>query len=239
MAFELKGITKGFDGHEVLAGIDLDFEAGSIAVLLGPSGCGKTTLLNLIAGLSAPDSGERRGFEGIRFSYAFQEPRLLPWLTARENAAFALSGVMERGPALARVDALLEAAGLAEASGRRPEALSGGMKQRLSLVRAFAFPAEVLLLDEAFTAVDLKTKIELMDVFLSLWRADKPTVISVTHDVEEAVYLADRALVLSPRPARVIDDFRIEVPREERSLGSESTMEAEARLYRLILGERY
>lgn len=236
MSYELLGARKSYGGQPVLDGLDLSIRKGQILVVLGPSGCGKTTLLNVLAGLAPLDSGRRLGFEAARFSYAFQEPRLLPWLTARENAAFALSGALPRGEALSRVDALLEAAGLAAAAQRRPGELSGGMRQRLSLVRAFAYPAEILLLDEAFEAVDLKTKIELMDAFLGLWEREKPTAVCVTHDVEEAAYLADRAIVLSPRPARVVDDFAIEAPRELRSLGSEATMEAEARLYRLVLG---
>ncbi|MBL8968228.1 MAG: ABC transporter ATP-binding protein [Spirochaetaceae bacterium] len=238
MSFELVAARKSYGGLAVLDGIDLRAEDGSVLVVLGPSGCGKTTLLNAIAGLCPLDSGERRGLDQARFSYAFQEPRLLPWLTARDNAAFALSGLMDRRAALARVEPLLEAAGLCDAGDRRPAELSGGMRQRLSLVRAFAYPADVLLLDEAFQAVDLKTKIELMDAFLGLWRRERPTAVCVTHDVEEAAYLADRAVVLSARPARVVDDFAIGVPRAERSLGSDATMEAEARLYRLVLGSR-
>jgi NitT/TauT family transport system ATP-binding protein len=236
MAYSIRNIFKSFDTLAVLEGISLDFQPGSISVILGPSGCGKTTLLNVIAGLCAFEKGERSGFSDIRFSYAFQEPRLLPWMSARENAALALSGIMSRDEALPRVDALLQAAGLGDAWDRRPDQLSGGMRQRLSLVRAFAYPADFLLLDEAFTAVDLKTKIELMDVFLDLWRREKPTVVSVTHDVEEAVYLADRVIALSDRPGKLIDDFAITTPREERKLGASTTMEAEARLYRRILG---
>jgi NitT/TauT family transport system ATP-binding protein len=236
MAYELAGIGKGFGDLPVLSDISLGLKPGSITVVLGPSGCGKTTLLNVIAGLTAVDRGSRAGFEGARFSYAFQEPRLLPWLSARENAAFALSGAMPRAEALGVVDGLLAAAGLAGAAGQRPQELSGGMKQRLSLVRAFAFPAEILLLDEAFTAVDLKTKLELMDVFLALWAAQRPTTVSVTHDVEEALYLADRIVVLSERPARIVETLEISSPREERAFGSSTTLEAEARLYRLALG---
>jgi len=237
MAYRLTRIRKSFGALPVLDGVSLELVEGSITVILGPSGCGKTTLLNVMAGLSAPDSGERAGFDGIRFSYAFQEPRLLPWLSARENAAFALSGAMEREEALARIDPLLAAAGLHEARNRRPAELSGGMKQRLSLVRAFAYPSEMLLLDEAFTAVDLKTKLELMDVFLELWRTERRTVVSVTHDVEEALYLADRILVLSQRPARVIESLDIGLGREERAFGSAMTMDAEAKLYALVLGK--
>lgn len=236
MGPRLSGIHLAYDGIPVLAGIDMDFLEGGINVILGPSGCGKTTLLNLVAGLRRQDQGQREGLEGRGFSYAFQEPRLLPWLNARDNAALALSGLMGRQEARSRVGPLLRAAGLEEAASLRPEALSGGMRQRLSLVRAFAYPAEVLLLDEAFTAVDLRTRIDLMDVFLRLWAAERPTVIAVTHDVEEAAYLGDRVFVLSARPARVVEAFDIGVARAERSLGSTATMEAEARLYRLVLG---
>jgi NitT/TauT family transport system ATP-binding protein len=243
MAYELKDLRASYGGIPVVDGVSLALERESITVLLGPSGCGKTTLLNLIAGLKQPDSGTRQGFEGCRFSYAFQEPRLLPWLDCRENAAFALSGAFgsdfgreaTRAAALARVDRFLDAAGLAEAAASRPLELSGGMRQRLSLARAFAYPSDILLLDEAFQAVDLRMKLELMDVFLKLWREERRTVVCVTHDVEEAAYLADRAVVLSPRPARIVDSFAVDTPRAERALGSAATMEAEARLYRLAL----
>jgi NitT/TauT family transport system ATP-binding protein len=241
MAYELKDIRASYDGAPVLDGVSLSFAEGSITVLLGPSGCGKTTLLNLIAGLKKPDGGARLGFEGCRFSYAFQEPRLLPWLDCRGNLAFALSGLagsggLIGGGAEARIDRFLAAAGLEGAAARRPDELSGGMRQRLSLARAFAYPSDMLLLDEAFQAVDLRMKLELMDAFLSLLREEGRTVVCVTHDVEEASYLADRAVVLSPRPARIVDSFSVDAPRAERALGSAATMEAEARLYTLALG---
>jgi NitT/TauT family transport system ATP-binding protein len=238
MAYELRSLSASYDGQLVVDDISLGLEEESITVILGPSGCGKTTLLNLIAGLKEADAGERLGFENCRFSYAFQESRLLPWLDCRENAAFALTGAQDLGrqSALARVDRFLAAAGLADAAARMPAELSGGMRQRLSLARAFAYPSDLLLLDEAFQAVDLRMKLELMDVFLNLWREERRTVVCVTHDVEEAAYLADRAIALSPRPARVIDSFAVEVPRGERSLGASAMMQAEARLYKLALG---
>jgi NitT/TauT family transport system ATP-binding protein len=222
----------------VVDGISLVMPSGSITVVLGPSGCGKTTLLNLIAGLKEADSGSRLGFEGCRFSYAFQEPRLLPWLDCRGNMDFALSGAFTRAGSgkAERIDRFLEAAGLGESAGLKPSELSGGMRQRLSLARSFAYPSDLLLLDEAFQAVDLRMKLELMDAFLRLFREERKTVVCVTHDVEEAAYLADRAVVLSPRPARVVDSFAVEAPRESRALGSAATMEAEAKLYRLALG---
>jgi NitT/TauT family transport system ATP-binding protein len=236
VAYELSSIFASYEGSPVLENISLSLEPGTITVVLGPSGCGKTTLLNLIAGLKLPDSGKRLGFDGCRFSYAFQDPRLLPWLDCRENLAFALSGALGRKEALLRAERFLESAGLDESSLLLPAALSGGMRRRLSLARAFAYPADMLLLDEAFQAVDLRMKLELMDLFLGLMREEGRTVVCVTHDVEEAAYLADRAIVLSPRPARIVDAFDVETPRSERSLGSPATMEAEARLYRLALG---
>jgi NitT/TauT family transport system ATP-binding protein len=239
MAYNLSSIRASFDGLPVIDGISLCLAPESITVLFGPSGCGKSTLLNLIAGLKEPDSGERIGFDGCRFSYAFQEARLLPWLDCRENAAFALAGAFGpgfgRGEAYARIDRFLAAAGIAEAAELKPSELSGGMRQRLSLVRAFAYPSDILLLDEAFQAVDLRMKLELMNVFLSLWQEERRTVVCVTHDVEEAAYLADRAVVLSPRPARIVDSFEVEVPRDERALGARAMMEAESRLYKLAL----
>jgi NitT/TauT family transport system ATP-binding protein len=241
MDYELREARVSYGGKTVLDGISLVFERQSITVLLGPSGCGKTTLLNVVAGLKALDSGQRLGFDACAFSYAFQEPRLLPWLSSRDNVAFALEGVVSSGAlskaeAAGRADRFIAAAGLSRSASMRPNALSGGMRQRLSLARAFAFPSDMLLLDEAFQAVDLRTKLELMDAFLELWKEEKRTVVCVTHDVEEAAYLADRAIVLSPAPARVVDSFAVTAPRPERGLGSSATMDAEARLYKLALG---
>jgi NitT/TauT family transport system ATP-binding protein len=239
MAYELRSLRASYGGLLAVDDVSIYLASESITVLLGPSGCGKTTLLNLIAGLKVPDSGERLGFEGCRFSYAFQEARLLPWLDGRENLNFALSGAQSSGlgrdEALARIDRFLAAAGLSEVAERRPSELSGGMRQRLSLARAFAYPSDLLLLDEAFQAVDLRMKLELMDVFLSLWQEERRTVVCVTHDVEEAAYLADRAVVLSPRPARVVDSFAVDLPRSERTIGAGPMMEAASRLYRLAL----
>jgi NitT/TauT family transport system ATP-binding protein len=238
MAYRIENIAASYDGLAVLDGISLTLRHGAVTVVLGPSGCGKTTLLNVIAGLKLFDAGRREGFEGCRFSYAFQDDRLLPWLNARENLAYVLSGSLPRDEASARIDRFLAASGLAAFSRSRPRELSGGMRQRLSLARAFAYPSDVLLLDEAFKAVDLRTKIDLMDTFLNLMREEGRTVVAVTHDLEEAVYLADDVVVLSERPARVIDAFSVNVRRSERALGSNATMEAESRLYRLVLGSR-
>ena len=231
----MSGIRKSFGDLLVLDGFGADFPESSVTAILGPSGCGKTTLLNIAAGLISPDSGEIEGFSASTFSYAFQEPRLLPWSSARDNILFALSGLSDRKLTAERTDRYLAAAELAPFADSRPSGLSGGMRQRLSLARAFAFPSEVLLLDEAFSSVDLKIRIDLMDLFSRLWEEERRTTLMVTHDIQEAVYLADRVLVLSPRPARLIADVPLRTARATRRFGSSEEREAESRLYDLVL----
>ena len=234
--FAASGIRKNFGALEVLADVSADFPPTSVTAILGPSGCGKSTLLNIIAGILPPDAGKLTGFPEASFSYSFQEPRLLPWLSAMENISFALSGAAGEPRALAdRAGRFLRNSGLERFAGQKPAKLSGGMKRRLSLARAFAYPSDVLLLDEAFSAVDLKLRIELMDLFSLLWREERRTTIMVTHDVQDALYLADQVLVLSSRPAIVLDKLEISAPRESRRYGSREFAEFEDRLYRDIL----
>jgi NitT/TauT family transport system ATP-binding protein len=233
--YELKSLKKSFGNLDVLGGIDACFEAYSVTAILGPSGCGKTTLLNIVSGILEPSSGTIVAFSSAGFSYSFQEPRLLPWFSSLDNILFALSGIRDKKQNLERATRFLSSAGLEVFSAAKPGQLSGGMKRRLSLARAFAYPSDILLLDEAFSAVDLKLRIELMDLFSLLWREEKRTAIFVTHDIQDALYLADQIFVFSQRPARVIDRVEIDIPREERRYGSRELIDLEERLYRLIL----
>jgi len=232
--YEMKGIKKSFGRLEVIAGIDASFKAASVTAIVGPSGCGKTTLLNIIAGIIQADAGSLGDFRQARFSYSFQEPRLLPWLSSMDNILFALSGIQDASRE-DRARRFLDNAGLGGFADAKPPELSGGMKRRLSLARAFAYPSDILLLDEAFSAVDLKLRIEIMDLFSLLWREERRTAILVTHDVQDALYLADEILVLSSRPASLLDRFSIDTPRESRRYGSRQLVEMEERLYSLIL----
>jgi len=233
--YELKSLKKSFRNLDVIDGIDADFESSSVTAILGPSGCGKTTLLNIVSGILEPDSGTIGAFSSASFSYSFQEPRLLPWLSSFDNILFALSGIPCKKQNTERAMRFLRSAGLEAFATTRPGQLSGGMKRRLSLARAFSYPSDILLLDEAFSAVDFKLRIELMDLFSLLWREEKRTVIFVTHDIQDALYLADQVLVFSQRPARVIDRMGIQMPREERRYGSRELIDLEERLYRQIL----
>jgi ABC-type nitrate/sulfonate/bicarbonate transport system ATPase subunit len=185
-------------------------------VITGPSGCGKTTLLNIIAGLDRDFSGtlnfEPSDGDAPRIGYVFQSPRLLPWRTVRDNVAL----VLPRNADRAGLDALLTEIGLADAADAYPTRLSGGMARRAALARAFAIAPDLLLMDEPFLSLDAAAADRLRSLLLRLVSTRPATVLFVTHDLAEAVELADRILVLSPAPGRVVADMPIDVPRERR-----------------------
>ena len=206
------------DGTQALSGIGLSVAPGEIVALIGGSGCGKTTLLRLIAGLDRASAGTVRvDGETIREPHpsvgvVFQEPRLLPWLSVADNVGFGLAG-LGRSEHRARVARALERVGLAEQAGRWPRELSGGQQQRVAIARAFVPRPRVLLLDEPFSALDAFTRRGLHDQLLDLWAESKPTILIVTHDVGEAVTLADRVVVMRPRPGRLDQTVQIAIPR--------------------------
>ena len=202
----LDGIERSFPlaqgRRDVLRGIDVDVAAGEIVAVIGPSGCGKSTLLRLVAGLDAPTRGSIR-LDGTavadvdeRTAVAFQEPRLLPWRTIAQNVELGLPRGTDRRAGRERVRELLQLVGLEHAAGQRPREVSGGMAQRASLARALARNPSVLLLDEPFGALDALTRLRMHDLLLKIHAAEPTTILLVTHDVEEALYLADRVLLL-------------------------------------------
>ncbi|TFH72746.1 ABC transporter ATP-binding protein [Cellulomonas sp. HD19AZ1] len=204
----------------VLHGLDVELRAGEIVALVGPSGCGKSTLLRQVSGLDTPDAGrillDGTPVTGVdrRTAVAFQEPRLLPWRSLTGNVALGLPRGTPKDAGRKRVAELLRLVGLEESAGLRPRQVSGGMAQRASLARALARNPGVLLLDEPFGALDALTRLRMQDLLLDVHAAEPTTVLLVTHDVEEALYLADRVLLLrnlarcpegTPSVARVID----------------------------------
>jgi sulfonate transport system ATP-binding protein len=204
---------------QVLDRCHLEIKAGELFVLLGESGCGKTTLIRLILGLDREFTGsvlidnQKVDGPGTNRGIVFQEPRLLPWMTIAQNIQFALPNGLSREESNKRVVEILAMVGLTESSESWPKELSGGMAQRAALARALVNVPEILLLDEPFGALDLHTRARMQDELLSLLSKTKTTTLLVTHDIDEALYLADHIAVMSSHPGRVIARHKIEWPR--------------------------
>jgi NitT/TauT family transport system ATP-binding protein len=221
----IRGVSHRFGadgaGVSALDGIDLEVPDGQFVAVVGPSGCGKSTLLSLVAGLRRPSHGTVLCDGELvtepmprKVGVIFQEANLLPWLSAVDNVAFPLKlrrvPRAERRAAAARMLALT---GLAGFEDQLPHQLSGGMKQRVSIARGLVQDPAVLLMDEPFASLDEQTRMLLGDELLRIWSQTRKTVLFVTHSLNEAVYLADRVIVLSARPGRIVDDVAVDLPR--------------------------
>ena len=237
-AIELRGLTRAFDGGvAALAPLDLTIPAGSFVALLGPSGCGKSTLVRLLAGLDRPTAGEIRRPAGLRLACVFQDPCLLPWRNVLDNTALPLelAGV-DAGTRRAAAREALAQVGMEQAAGRYPAMLSGGMRMRVSLARALVLEPTFLLLDEPFAALDEITRQALDDHLRGLWRASGFTALFVTHSVDEAAYVADRAVMLSRGPGRIVLDHPLDLPPERTpALRSEARFAAQTGVLREVL----
>ena len=243
-----RGIRKGFrlaDGSEriALAGVDLSIGSGEFVALIGPSGCGKTTLLNILSGLEADYRGSLsitandQSNAGARYSYMFQESRLLPWLNVTENLRFVLDGRRRTDDGL--IAAWLERVGLTGVARLYPSQLSVGMQQRVALARALIVAPQVLFMDEPLSALDELTATQMRDELLDLWTRERPTVVLVTHNPLEAVYLADRVLVMGAAPGRIIGELNVgeRLPRPRR-LEDNRVWELSRECVRILSGER-
>jgi NitT/TauT family transport system ATP-binding protein len=250
-AIDLSDVRFAFPGRDgnalpVLEGIDLQVPGGGIVALIGPNGSGKSTLLRVIAGLLRPTGGSVR-IDGdaitgpdARIGLVFQEPRLLPWRSAADNITYPLELAGVPGSARAeRLQALVELMALEPAAvTARPSELSGGTRQRVALARALALEPEVLLLDEPFSALDALTRERFDLELLRLWERSRATIVLVTHSIPEAILIADRVVVLTPRPARVVDDIPVDLPRP-RTIADldEAVVSRTARRIRAALGD--
>lgn len=233
---------------EALRGLSLDIPAGSLAVIIGPNGCGKSTLLRLIAGLLQPAEGSVRIGEGEgaepragdgRVGLAFQQPRLVPWLSILDNVALPLTlAGAAVDEARERARQTLDRVGLAEADQLRPSQLSGGMAQRAGLARALITDPPILLLDEPFSALDALTREGFDGELQRLWMDRPRTVVMVTHSVGEAVRMADRIVVMTPRPGRVAEIIPVDLPRPRpASLASDTRAATIDAAVRAVLAE--
>ena len=220
---ELRGIDKTFGSVQALRGLSLSVPAGEFVTVVGPSGCGKSTLFNMVAGLDEPDAGGALRFRGRgcharellgRVSFMPQRDLLLPWRNVIDNAILAneIEGA-KRQEARARALRMLPEFGLAGFEAQYPHELSGGMRQRVALMRTFLFERELMLLDEPFGALDALTRSMMQRWLLEVWERHRRTVLFITHDVDEAIFLGDRVLVMTARPGAVKLALPVPLPR--------------------------
>jgi NitT/TauT family transport system ATP-binding protein len=220
LAFEIKNLNKIYHSSnnrqvEALKNINLSVRKGEFISIIGPSGCGKSTLLKILSNLDKPSSGEinwKVSSENIGF--VFQDSVLLPWKTVYENVIFPLEvKKIKTAENLEYVDQLLELAGLENFKKAYPRELSGGMKQRVSIVRALSYNPDVLLMDEPFGALDALTRDKMGIELMRIWSETKKTILFVTHSIGESVFLSDRVVVMSPRPGKIDEVVQIDLPR--------------------------
>ncbi|MCT4509970.1 MAG: ABC transporter ATP-binding protein [Tepidibacter sp.] len=212
MICKLKGIYKRFDDLDVLNNLNLDINKEEIICIVGPSGCGKSTLLNIISGLIKPDKGKITGDLDL-VGYVFQEDRLLPFKTVYENIA-----IVGKEKNHKKIIDLIYEVGLKGFEDSYPNNLSGGMRQRCSIARAFYFNSKILLMDEPFKSLDYNLKVNMIDYLIKLWDKSKSSIVFVTHNIDEALLLGNRIIVLSNRPINVSKIFNIDIHQSKRSL---------------------
>lgn len=233
---KLEKISFSYTNQSIFRNFNIYFPASKVSVILGPSGCGKSTLLNIIHGILTPDIGVIKKENKNIISYLFQEPRLLPWKTVSQNIDLILLNHYERKKRQKITKHYLEIIGLSDFANYYPSELSGGMRQRAAMARAFAYPAEIILMDEPFQALDLGLKLNLTELFSSLWTQDNRTSVFVTHDITEAIILGDEIFVLSgKKPSTLVDHIINNIPRDERHPKDPEFLNIEARLHSLLL----
>ncbi len=222
-AVKMTGVEKVYEGRNpvtALTGVDLAVGDGEFVALLGPSGCGKSTLLNIVAGFEQPTAGEVEihgaplGPPGPDRAVVFQEPALFPWLTVRDNVTFGprIQG-RERGSFEKEAQRYIDLVGLTGFEKHYPDQLSGGMKQRVGIARCLLMQPRLFLMDEPFGALDAQTRLQMQELLLHVWDTLKRTVIFITHDIDEAIFLADTVYVMSARPGRIRSRNPVHLPR--------------------------
>jgi len=230
--YKLDNVSKSYNLLNVLKNFSVDISEGKITAILGPSGCGKTTILNLFAKLINPDQGQVD--TATKISYLFQEPRLVPWLSVKDNITLVLKDQIQPVQRDNILNRVAKATAISAYLNYYPHQLSGGIKQRVATARAFAYQAPLLLMDEPFKSLDLKTRFKLINDFYDLWQQEPNTVIMVTHDIKEALYLADQVLILSDKTSVIVEQLNLDLSKEERN-DNEILQTIEERIFKLML----
>jgi NitT/TauT family transport system ATP-binding protein len=219
MKISVQRVSKSFGDFVALDDVSLDLADNEFVTVVGPSGCGKTTLMNVLAGLDEPTSGQALVDRvevtgpGPDRGVIFQQYALFPWLTVRQNVEFGLrTAGVGKAERRAKAEHYIELVGLGKFADALPKTLSGGMKQRCAIARAYAVDPAILLMDEPFGAVDALTRVRLQEQLLATWSQDKRTVLFITHDVDEAVYLANRVVVMAAGPGRIVETIDVDLP---------------------------
>lgn len=235
----LENVSYSIGEQTVFHHINMDVVDGEITVILGPSGCGKTSLLRCIAGLADFSSGRFLNPYEQSMSFVFQEPRLLPWYTVFNNLNINLKAHFpDKNERVNRITNWLEKTGLSEKAAVYPDTLSGGMKFRLSLARAFSRECSLLLLDEPMQGQDIKTKQTLVHLIRDIWQEKKTTAIYVTHDTREAALLGHRIVIMSSAPAQVLTVIENPAASDKLSLGDAKVSQLERKLYEILLSSQ-
>ncbi|MCK5821780.1 MAG: ABC transporter ATP-binding protein [Bacteroidales bacterium] len=206
----LNKISYQYSDQDVLTNLSLSLQSNRINCFLGPSGCGKTTILNLLAGIIQPDAGTITGLENQAISYIFQDTRILPWKTVYQNVVFPMTGKINKSEIASNAERFLKHVRLWDKKDVYPNHLSGGMKQRVSIARAFTYPSSVILMDEAFQSLDIVLKKHLLHDFAKSWMDANRTVICVTHDLDEALLLGQNIILLPSAPINEASNIKID-----------------------------
>jgi NitT/TauT family transport system ATP-binding protein len=207
MNINIRNLNKSYGNEEIFKNFNIDFYDDNINCIVGKSGCGKSTLLNIIAGLTEIQGGEINGISLSDISYVFQEDRLIDWLTVKENLEITLKKYYSKSVIDAKVDEILNLVGIYDIKNKFPNALSGGMRQRVNIARAFGKSSKVILMDEPFKSLDYKLKYTIIDEFKNLLKKEKRMVILVTHDLDEAIYFRGNIFVFNNKPVEIAGVF--------------------------------
>ena len=199
----IENINKRYDDNIIFENFKIDFYENKINCILGKSGCGKTTLLNIISGVIQNDTKDFKGIENLGISYIFQDDRLIEWLTVEDNIKLVIKKHYNEKEMNELCDKYLKLVGIYEYKNYYPQRLSGGIRQRVNIARAFIYPSKIIIMDEPFKSIDIKNKIIIMDNFKEILQKDNRTVLFVTHDIEEAIYLGDSGVILGDRPVKI------------------------------------